>query len=252
MLGVSIWLDPVLRLLLFKLIEKAPPPPLINTRRFDRRKLSSRIMSAKRGGGSFRERRVENMLELKPRDFGNPWNFYGLFSRSEDDVHNWCRQNGILASTFPCPYNNCDGQMNLKALARAPGGSIFRCSKNRDHTKSSRTYSFFDKSNLMLQDIMVFIKSYLEKSSLALCARFSGMAYGSTAVNWGSFIRELFKEYFYKELRHRKLQGVIEIDESLFGRRVKFHRGNPNRGLKVLKTNIKMAFLTKLKVIINV
>ncbi|XP_061187524.1 uncharacterized protein LOC133195646 [Saccostrea echinata] len=151
-------------------------------------------MSARRGGGSYRERRVENILD--------------------------------------CPYN-CDGQMSLKVLARAPGGSIFRCTKKRDHTKSSRTYSFFDKSNLMLQDIMVFIKSYLEKSSLAQCARFSGMAYGTTAVNWASFTRELFKEYFYTNLRYRKMQGVVEIDESLFGRRVKFHRGNPNCGLKI-------------------
>ena len=31
-----------------------------------------------------------------------------------------------------------------------------------------------------------------------------------------------------------KLQGEIEIDdESLFGRRVKFHRGNPKKGMKV-------------------
>lgn len=85
---------------------------------------------------------------------------------------------------------------------------------------------------------MVFLKSYLEKSSLAQCAKFSGMAYGSTAVNWASFTRELFKEYFYTNLRLRKLQGVIEIDESLFGRRVKFHRGNPHRGLKAFKFNV--------------
>lgn len=52
-------------------------------------------------------------------------------------------------------------------------------------------------------------------------------------INWASFVREMFKEYFYRNLRFRKLHGVIEIDESLFGRRVKFHRGNPSRGLKV-------------------
>jgi hypothetical protein len=126
-------------------------------------------MSGRRGGGSYRERCTENILDLQPRDFGNPWNFYGLFSRSEDEVHEWCRQNGLLATTFQCPY--CNGQMTLKTLARAPGGSIFRCNKNRDHTKSSRTFSFFDRSNLMLQDIMVFLKSYIEKCSLAQCAK---------------------------------------------------------------------------------
>jgi hypothetical protein len=34
--------------------------------------------------------------------------------------------------------------------------------ENRNHTKPSRTYSFFEKSNLLLQDIMLFIKCYLE------------------------------------------------------------------------------------------
>ena len=29
------------------------------------------------------------------------------------------------------------------------------------------------------------------------------------------------------------MSGIIEIDESLFGRRVKFYRGNPNKGMKV-------------------
>jgi hypothetical protein len=42
------------------------------------------------------------------------------------------------------------------------------------------------------------------------------MAYGSTAVNWGSFTRELFKEHFYWDLRATKLQGVVEIDESVW------------------------------------
>ena len=29
------------------------------------------------------------------------------------------------------------------------------------------------------------------------------------------------------------LEGEVQIDESLFGRKVKYHTGNPNRGLKV-------------------
>lgn len=123
--------------------------------------------------------------------------------------------------------------MSPKTMVRAPGGSIYRSSKNRDHTRASRTYSFFEKSNLLIQDIMLFIKNYLEKCSLSQCARFFGMSYGSTSVNWASFIREIFKDYYYRNLRFKKLHGIIEIEESLFGRRVKFHRGNPNRGLKV-------------------
>lgn len=123
--------------------------------------------------------------------------------------------------------------MTLIVLSRAPGDVIFRCNGNKQHKMSSRLYSFFDRSNLVLQDIILFIRSYLEKNSLAQCARFSGMAYKSTAVNWACFMREVFKEYFHNTLRNVKFQGIVEIDESLFGRRVKYLKGNQNRGLKV-------------------
>jgi hypothetical protein len=127
----------------------------------------------------------------------------------------------------------CDGEMVVKPLAPAPGGTNFRCTKNRNHRRSSKALSFFDKTNLTMQDAMLFIKCYLERNSLAQCARFAGVRYTTTAVHSASFIRELFKEHFFRVTCHRKLNGTVDIDESLFGRWVKFHRGNPNTGLKV-------------------
>lgn len=60
-----------------------------------------------------------------------------------------------------------------------------------------------------------------------------GIAYGSTAVNWGSFVREVFKEHFHRNTRMKKLSGIVELDESLFGKRTKYHRGSPHGGMKV-------------------
>ena len=51
-------------------------------------------------------------------------------------------------------------------------------------------------------------------------------------MDWGSLCRDLFFEFYVRDIRDIKLQGEVEIDESLFGRRTKYHRGNP-RGLKV-------------------
>lgn len=70
-------------------------------------------------------------------------------------------------------------------------------------------------------------------NNLVQCSRFSGFSYTRTVINWASYIREPFQEYLYTNLGHRKLRGIVKIDESLFGHRVKFHRGNPNRGMKV-------------------
>jgi hypothetical protein len=67
---------------------------------------------------------------------------------------------------------------------------------------------------------------------------FAGVKYKSTALDWASFLRELSKEHFNRNITHKKLRGEKEIDESLFGRRVKYHRGNPHKGLKIMFISI--------------
>ncbi|XP_045206192.2 uncharacterized protein LOC123558376 [Mercenaria mercenaria] len=123
--------------------------------------------------------------------------------------------------------------MRVSQRAGRISGATLRCNKNRNHEIAIRTYSFFEASKLCNQDIFMFIKCYLDGLSLSQTSSFTGVHYKSTAVDWASFVRELFKEHFHRSIRHRKLTGEVEIDESLFGRRVKFHRGNPNKGLKV-------------------
>ena len=197
--------------------------------------------------GNFKHR-LRNVDDITIRDFSNPWNFYSLFLSDNATVNNWCRNNGLLATTLRCKSENitakcrrqgggdvvCNGIMYPKPRGDKPSGEIFRCEYDRDsHTKAARTYSFFENSKLPIQDIMVFLKSYLDKSSLLQCSIFAGIAYKTTAVNWASYTRELFKEHFHTNIRHRKLSGEIEIDESLFGRRVKHNRGDPNKGLRV-------------------
>ena len=202
---------------------------------------SKAMAQSRRSGGSFRERRgrVEDISES---DLTNPWNFFKLFMSPDDVVITWCREHNLIANTVLCSTQTggtkCGGTMDLKAHSGRAGGAVFRCRTNRNHEKPFRTNSFFEKSNLTIQDIMLFVKSYLDKCTLLQCSIFCGLAYGTTAVNWASFIRELFKEHFHRNTKGKKLQGEIEIDESLFGRRVKYHRGNPNAGLKVSCTTV--------------
>ncbi|XP_060586599.1 uncharacterized protein LOC132742260 [Ruditapes philippinarum] len=123
--------------------------------------------------------------------------------------------------------------MELCKRSRRSTGFTLRCNRNRNHECASRKYSFFEKSKLTIQDIMVFIQTYLEANTLYQCSRQSGIHYQSAGVDWGSFIRELFKEHFHTHVLNRKLKEVIEIDESLFGRRIKQHRGNHRKGCKI-------------------
>lgn len=118
----------------------------------------------RRRGGNLRERERWNWTYHQlPLQTANPWNIFHLFSQDNSVVHEWCRQNGLLATGFPCPVDDCSGNMDLRSLSRGHGGVVFRCSKNRNHTGVSSMYSFFEKTNLLLQDILLFIKSYLEQ-----------------------------------------------------------------------------------------
>lgn len=95
-----------------------------------------------RSGGDFRE----GKLDVSSITFGDFAHFFHLFSQDDSVVHEWCRQNGPLATGFPCQVDHCSGYMDLRPLSRGHGGVVFRCSSNRNHTRVSRMYSFFEKS----------------------------------------------------------------------------------------------------------
>ena len=122
--------------------------------------------------------------------------------------------------------------MVLRSLSRGHGGVVFGCSSNRNHTRSPRVHSVFEKNNLLIQDIMLFIKSYLERNSLANMYNVYGFLDSHTPrlqstgpLSYARYLKSIFTP---------TLRGLVEIDESLFSRRVKNHRGNPNRGTKVM------------------
>ena len=68
-------------------------------------------------------------------------------------------------------------------------------------TWNKHTY-FFSHSHLHLADIIQFLISYAEGQSLWKCAQYAGVNYGSTAVDWGSFCRDLSVEYYVCNIRH--------------------------------------------------
>jgi len=176
---------------------------------------------------------IQDIDRINFDDLENPWTFFNLFSQTDTIVINWCVQQGLLLREVQCSHESCDGIMKLCQRSNKSCGFSLRCGRNRNHEKSVFCNTFFERSKLNIRDIFMFVKCYLDRLSLSQCAKFAGVTYGKTAVDWSSFIRELFKEYHYRHLRNKKLSGVIEIDESLFGRRVKYHRGNPRKGLRI-------------------
>jgi hypothetical protein len=146
-----------------------------------------------------------------------------LFSIDDLTVATWLIQQGLLGRSRQCEKPGCNGDVRVDPWD-TPSDVI------EAGTTRFPSYSFFERSKLDAKDIMQLIKAYLEGLSLGITSRYAGVSYTGTAVDWGSFIRELMKEYFHVNLSHKKMNGIVGTDESLFGRRVKFHRGDPNKG----------------------
>ncbi|CAG2198649.1 unnamed protein product [Mytilus edulis] len=102
----------------------------------------------------------------------------------------------------------------------------------KGHEYGMRKYSFFEGSSFNIRDIIVFIKYYLECHTLLQCSKSANMDYKNTSVNWASYIRELFCQYVSTIYDYTEFEGEVELDESLFGRKVKYHRGNSS-GLRI-------------------
>ena len=89
---------------------------------------------------------------------------------------------------------------------------------------------------LGVRDVMLFMKLYVEGLSLKKISLQVGVNYSTTAVNWASMVREVMVDKGYRTLPNLKFTDV-EIDESLFGRKVKHHRGAPKGILTLSQTS---------------
>lgn len=224
-----------LKLPLYKpLIFRLPLPQLLWT--------SMMTEKERRCAGNFRASQT-NLQELTFADLENPWNFFRLFMSTETEVNDWCRRNGLLVSQLPCTSKK-------QRTAEFRRGKVWRHhgikgvslpNWRRDTTlqeepEPSKGHEgelflwglYTDHSRLHALHQM--LPGQAVSSSVL---QIVGIAYGSTAVNWGSFVREVFKEHFHRNTRMKKLSGIVELDESLFGKRTKYHRGSPHGGMKV-------------------
>ncbi|CAC5426120.1 unnamed protein product [Mytilus coruscus] len=175
----------------------------------------------KHGEGSFALRK-SNLDDISFQDFGNLWSFSSLFMSDDKTVFNWLRVNGLLPSELIC---HCGADCTLNRRSSTTDGFTFRCKKG--HELGMRKNSFFERSSYNIRDLIVFIKYYIEGYSLHMSAKCANMEYKSTSVHWASYIREMFCEYIYTEYEMIRFQGDVELDESLFGRKIKYNRGKP-------------------------
>lgn len=192
--------------------------------------------------GNF-DKKIEAHLECSFSDFSNPWNFYKLFlTSSKIQIHTRLRDKGLLMKEYVCTSKSKTGIIcgrKCKLVERSnKDGFSFRCPKK--HEFAIRKNSIFEGSQYSLQELVHFFKLYLDRNLLIKISEMTGMKYKTTAIEWAKLMRRIYKQYVYNHVHGRvymKLSGTVEVDESLFGRCVKDHKGNPHVGVKVPKIN---------------
>ncbi len=111
----------------------------------------------------------------------NPWNCFHLFTQDHFTILEWCVRNRLISGSRPCSKEykdgndtsvRCGGTMNMcKRFGKSCGASL-RCNLNHSHEVSILSHSFFENSKLLYRTYFVFVKYYLEKSTLKQCACF--------------------------------------------------------------------------------
>ncbi|XP_041485936.1 uncharacterized protein LOC121432146 [Lytechinus variegatus] len=184
--------------------------------------------------GNFRKR--VSAQECTVADFYNPWSFHSLFLSEPEFVLEWMKNQRLLAASMIC--EECGSECKWTSRKDKHHGFTWRCRRkgHREKEYGITRYSFFDRSHFVLQDLLEFLRTFLLGGSLKGCSVQAGMDYKKTSVDWANYTRDLFKKFVdshYNVENPVKLQGEVEIDESLFGRRCKYHRGDGNKGVKV-------------------
>jgi len=159
----------------------------------------------------------ERVHQMSLSGLNNPFNRYALPLHPALELIHWLQKESLFADSIRC--ERCDADCHLGVQEKAIDGYVWRC-KNR-HEISIRRHSFFSRSHMHLQDIINFVIAYAEDQTLWKCSQAAGIGYGTTAVHWGIFCRDLFIEYYMRNIHDMKLSGQVKVNESLFGRRTK-------------------------------
>ena len=167
-------------------------------------------------------------------DWTNPFNFYGLLLSPISVLIQWMIGKGLLCSFIICPL--CGSHCNYVPRKQKVDRFSWRCRREgHDIERSIRHNSFFDYFRLQLPDVLNFVKLYLDALTLKKCAEMTNIGYRRTAVEWAKHIRHIFVDFIWINIiqPQAKFSGEVEIDESVFGHKMKYHKGKPNRGVKV-------------------
>lgn len=144
----------------------------------------------------------------------------------------FCFDIGLIPAQRSCP--TCGANMTLMKDSKVSDGHRWYCrsrksAKKHEHKLSLRTGTFFEKSNMTLEEIIQIMYMWVHGHSQKQIHHELGTAQ-HTDVDWSSFCREVCETTIINS--SEKIGGpgiVVEIDESKFAKR-KYNVGHRVQG----------------------
>ena len=154
----------------------------------------------------------------------NNWSFHSLLLKDNLIFFAWLRRQGLLASplNYKCPKCIQEGHSGTVSVSK--NSLKLRC-KEKNHGNSYKVNSFFENCQHDIHDLMLYIRCLLNGMPMYRSCMCTEVSYGSVSCKWASRMRSIMKNYFVNTIQNTKLSGIIEIDESLLGRKQKHFRG---------------------------
>lgn len=133
----------------------------------------------------------------------------------------------VLYKTMSCPA--CQSSMTIMRRAtKCLDGYVWQCHRKACQKRVSiRKDSWFALGHISIgkQILLLFCFFRYDKMLSKDIADIVGIE-EHTMVNWSNFVRESISHYFLEEPLKLGREHPVQIDESLFGGRCKYHRGD--------------------------
>ncbi|CAC5410030.1 unnamed protein product [Mytilus coruscus] len=156
-----------------------------------------------------------------------------LFISTTELCIGYLRGVGLLVVKRICSI--CNIEMSKIKRKDISDGEFFRCTECM--TKISiRKDSIFENSRLQLKHLMMIVYFFGIDLQIYECGKLIHSLSHTTVIEWFSILRGICSKVLIDmpwKLRRDISGNVIEIDESLFGKKRKYHRGTGNQNVWV-------------------
>jgi hypothetical protein len=141
------------------------------------------------------------------------------------------QQAGVLRSRVQCL---CGSFMSLQTCREKQDGRTWRCTKKNCKKRTSfKTGTYFERTKLPIGKVWMMIVCFLKFPKMLGSYQSEIVEVSEQAlVDWGCYVRETISNYYLKNPLVLGGLQPVQVDESLFGGRRKYNRGNHYKHIK--------------------